>query len=350
MIATQARQLPGRLRDVEHLEELLSEPTPGVIETIARLEGDILFLGVGGKMGPTMARMARRAADEVGVPRRVMGVSRFSSSDLEDRLRQNGIETIRCDMLDPAQLEKLPDAPNVVFMAGMKFGATGQEALTWAMNCHLPALVANRFRHSRIVAFSTGNVYGLSPVALCGSRETDPPQPVGEYAQSCVGRERMFEHFSRTLGIPTALLRLNYATEMRYGVLVDIALRVVAGEPIDLAMGYLNAIWQGDANAMALQAFSHVASPPFVLNLAGPETLSVRRIAGEFARLLSKSVSFHGAESPDALLSNGQQGHYLFGYPRISVQQMLHWIADWVSHGGASHGKPTHFESRDGKF
>jgi hypothetical protein len=344
------RPFPERIRDVEHLEEMLSEPTPGVVDTLAKLDGDLLFLGVGGKMGPTMARMARRATDVAGAPRRIIGVSRFSSHDLESHLQQHGIETLRCEMLDPSQLESLPDTPNVVFMAGMKFGSTGKEALTWAMNCLLPALVANRFRRSRIVAFSTGNVYGLSPVTFGGSRETDPVQPVGEYAQSCLGRERVFDHFSRTLGIPIALLRLNYATEMRYGVLVDIARRVHSDEPIDLAMGHLNAIWQADASAMALQAFGHVASPPFVLNIAGPESLSVRRVAEAFGMLLRKPVTFRGEESADALLSNGQYGHRLFGYPRVTVQQMLDWIADWVARGGASLGKPTHFESRDGKF
>jgi len=210
--------------------------------------------------------------------------------------------------------------------------------------------VAQRYRGSRIVAFSTGNVYGLSPVHLGGSLETDPLNPVGEYAQSCVGRERMFEHFSRTLGTPTAILRLNYATELRYGVLVDLARRVCSGEPVPLAMGHLNALWQGDANAMALCAFAKASSPPFVVNLAGPETLSVRRVAEEFGRLLGKAVTFTGAEAPDALLSNGQLGHQLFGYPRVAVRQMVAWIAEWLRRGGATLDRATHFESRDGRF
>jgi nucleoside-diphosphate-sugar epimerase len=235
-------------------------------------------------------------------------------------------------------------------MTGMKFGATGHEALTWAMNCLVPADVARHFRRSRIVAFSTGNVYGLSPVSHGGSVETDPLRPIGDYAQSCVGRERILEHHSRTLDIPMAILRLNYAVELRYGVLVDIAQRVRAGETIDLAMGNLNAIWQGDANAMALQAFDHVASPPFVVNIAGPELLSVRRIAEQFAGLFGTTVTFAGHESPDALLGNGQLGHCFFGYPRVSVQQMIHWIADWLEHDGPTHGKPTHFENREGTF
>ncbi len=341
---------PAAIADTDQLDDLLSEPTPLAVETLARLDGDLLLLGVGGKMGPTLARMARRASDAAGSRRRVLGAARFSNPEHEDWLRRHGVETVRCDLLDPEQLGRLPDAPNVIFMTGMKFGSTGQEALTWAMNCHLPALVAQRFRHSRLVVFSTGNAYGLTPVALGGSVETDAPNPVGEYAMSCLGRERLFEHFSRTFGTPMAVLRLNYATELRYGVLVDVARRVWAGEPVPLAMGHLNALWQGDANAMALCAFGRVSSPPFVVNLAGPETLSVRRVAEEFGRLLGKAVTFAGTEAPDALLSNGQLGHRLFGYPRVGPRQMLAWVAEWVRRGGPTLDKPTHFESRDGRF
>jgi nucleoside-diphosphate-sugar epimerase len=342
--------LPAAIAHTEQLDELLSQPSERAVETLARLDGDILLLGVGGKMGPTLARMAKCASDAAGVRRRVIGAARFSAPDLEASLQAHGVETVRCDLLDPDQVAALPDAPNVLFMTGMKFGSTGQEALTWAMNCHLPALAAQRFRHSRIVAFSTGNVYGLTPVLLCGSRESDPLTPVGEYAMSCLGRERIFEHFSRTFGTPLALLRLNYAAELRYGVLVDIAQKVQSGQPIALDMGHLNAIWQGDANAMALCAFGHVASPPFVVNIAGPETLSVRRTAEEFGRLLGKAVRFEGSEAPDALLSNGQLGHQLFGYPRVGVRQLMEWTADWVKRSGATLGKPTHFESREGRF
>jgi nucleoside-diphosphate-sugar epimerase len=340
---------PARIEDVEHLEALLSEPTPVLVETLTRLPGDVMVLGVGGKMGPTLARMVRRASEAAGVRRRVVGVARFSAESLEARLQAQGVETIRCDLLhDP--LDRLPDVPNIVYLVGMKFGSTGHEALTWAMNAYLPALVCRRFRTSRIVALSTGNVYPLSPVSLGGSVETDPPGPVGEYAQSCLGRERLLEHFSRTLGIPMALIRLNYATELRYGVLVDVALKVQAGMPIDVTMGHLNAIWQADASAMALQAFDHAASPPFVVNVAGPETLSVRRVAEQLGYLLYKPATVTGTEAPDALLSNGQLGHRLFGYPRVSAQQLLVWIADWAQRGGPTLGKPTHFEVRDGKF
>jgi len=338
------------ITSVEHLEDLLSEPTDQVVDVLARLEGDLLILGVNGKMGPTLARMAKRAFERAGVRRRVVGVSRFSSAGREASLRAQGIETLRCDLLDPEQLDRLPDTANVVAMVGMKFGSTGQESLTWAVNSYLPAMICEKFRRSRIVAFSTGNVYGLTPVALGGSRESDPLQPQGEYSLSCLGRERIYEHFSRTLSLPLALLRLNYATEMRYGVLVDLARKVYVGETVDLTMGHFNALWQADANAMALAAFDHLSSPPFVVNLAGPELLSVRRVAEEFGQLLGKPVHFSGTEEGTAFLSNGQLGHRLFGYPQVSVQQMIIWIADWVKRDGPCLGKPTHFEVRDGKF
>jgi nucleoside-diphosphate-sugar epimerase len=334
----------------DQLEDLLSEPTPGAIEAMGSLDGDLMVLGVGGKMGPTLARMARRASDLAGVQRRIIGVSRFSAGNLETQLREHGIETIRCDLLDPQQLEHLPDVANVIFMTGMKFGSTGQEALTWAMNSFLPGMVCRKYSRSRIVAFSTGNVYGLTPVALGGSLETDELQPVGDYAMSCVGRERIFEHFSRTLGIPMVLLRLNYANELRYGVLVDLAQRIWVDQPIDLSMGQFNAIWQADANAMSLQAFASLSSPPTALNIAGPELLSVRRVALLFGELLGKQVAFEGVESADAILSNAQLSHRLFGYPRIGIRQMIEWIADWVRSGGTTLDKPTHFEVRDGNF
>jgi nucleoside-diphosphate-sugar epimerase len=335
---------------IDDLEDRLSEPTPGAVEALARLPGDLLLLGVGGKMGPTLARMARRASDAAGVRRRVIGVARFSEPGLQDRLQGFGVETIRCDLLDPAQLQRLPEAPNVVFMTGMKFGATGQAALTWAMNVFLPGLVCGKFRQARIAAFSTGNVYGLTPVRLGGSLESDPLQPVGEYALSTLGRERIFEHFSRSQGIPVVVLRLNYATEMRYGVLVDIARKVWLGEPVPLAMGHLNALWQGDANAWSLQSLELTASPPVVLNLAGPELLSVRQTAEVFGRLLDRPVRFEGVETDEALLSNSQEAVRRFGYPRVGALQMMEWVADWVRRGGANLGKPTHFEARDGKF
>jgi nucleoside-diphosphate-sugar epimerase len=342
--------LPDRVRDVEHLEGLLGEPTPLVVDAMHRLGGDIVILGVGGKMGPSLARMATRASEAAGVRRRVFGVSRFSSADLPAQLQAWGVEPITCDLLDRNQLAKLPDTPNVVYMAGMKFGSTGQEARTWAMNAYLPGMVCERYRRSRIVAFSTGNVNGLVPVAGGGSVETDEPQPLGDYAMSCLGRERVFEHFSRQNSTPVALIRLNYAVEMRYGVLVDLARKVFAGDVVDLAMGHFNCIWQGDANAQALAAFGQCAAPPLVLNVTGPQTLSVRQVCEEFGKLIGKAPRFAGAEAPNALLSNTSRAIGLFGHPRVGVPQMQRWVADWVMHGGASLGKPTHFEARDGKF
>ncbi len=342
---------PGEsIRDVEQLEDLLSEPTEGVIRALAGVAGDVIVLGVSGKLGPTLARMARRASDLGGVRRRVIGVARFGSDGQAERLAAHGVEVIRCDLLDPSHFDRLPEAPNVFFLAGMKFGSTGREATTWAVNTFLPGLIARKFRHGRIVALSTGNVYGLTPADGGGSREGDPPDPRGEYAMSCLGRERIFEHFSRELEIPTALIRLNYATEMRYGVLVDLALKVDAGEPIPLTMGSLNAIWQGDANAMTLRAIQHVGVPPTVLNVTGLERLGVREVAERFGRLLDREVTFEGVEAPDALLSDARRALVLFEPPRVDADRMIGWIADWVRRGGPTLGKPTHFEARDGRF
>jgi nucleoside-diphosphate-sugar epimerase len=333
----------------DQLEDLLSEPTPAVVETLARLEGDIVLLGVAGKMGPTLARMTKRASDLAGVRRRVIGVSRFSSGG-EDALRVRGVETVRCDLLDEDAVAGLPDAPNVVFMTGRKFGSTGDEPTTWAMNSYLPAVVCRKYRRSRVVAFSTGNVYGLTPVSGGGSREEDAPRPVGEYAMSCLGRERMFEYFSRTLGIPMAIIRLNYAAEPRYGILADLARRVWAGEAIDVSMGHFNIIWQGDANAMTLRAFDHVATPPWVVNVTGPEVLSVRAVGEHLGRLLGKPVRFTGREGETALLSDARRGLERLGPAGVGAERLTEWVAHWVARGGRDLGKPTHFESRDGRF
>ena len=343
--------LPAAIADQVHLDTLLSEPTDQVVETLARMEGDILVLGVGGKMGPTLARMARRAADRAGGPRRrVIGASRFTNAAHEAALHAHGVETIRCDLLDETAVGRLPTVPNVIFMAGRKFGSSGAESLTWAMNCLVPSAVCRHFEASRIVAFSTGNVYGLTAVGHGGSRETDVPLPVGEYAMSCLGRERVFEHFSQTRATRVAILRLNYAVELRYGILVDLAQRLLAGEAIDLAMGYVNVIWQADANQMALCALAHAASPPLVVNVAGPEELSVRMTTDALGRALGRPVTFIGVESSDALLSNGALGWSLLGAPRVDVARMIDWTADWLRRGRATSGKPTHFESREGRF
>jgi nucleoside-diphosphate-sugar epimerase len=342
--------LPRSIEDVRQLDDLLSDPPDYVVDALRNLDGDVLVLGVAGKMGPTLAMMAKRAFSRLASQRRVIGAARFSDPSQQRTLEEAGVETLRCDLLDEADIERLPDAPNVVFMAGRKFGSTGFESLTWAMNTYVPALIARRFKSSRIAVFSTGNVYGLTAVGRGGSRETDVPRPLGEYAMSCLGRERMFEYFSSTLGTRATILRLNYAVEMRYGIIADLARRVTANETIDLTMGYFNAIWQADANAMALASLSHAAAPPLVLNIAGPEEISVRAVCSDLATRLGRAVSFSGEEAHDALLSNGERARALFGRPRISVAQLIEWTTDWVGRGGATLGKPTHFESRDGTF
>jgi hypothetical protein len=338
------------IQDVAELDDILSEPTQETIDTMRSLDGDVVILGVGGKMGPTLARMAKRASDLAGVSRRVIGVSRFSASKLPEKLHSWGVETHSCDLLDLKSYSQLPDAANVVYMAGMKFGSTGQQSLTWAMNTFLPGPVSERYHNSRIAVFSTGNVYGLSPVRLGGSREQDPLRPVGEYALSCLGRERIFEHFSRTEKIKMSILRIYYSTELRYGVLMDLAQLVLSGKPVPLAMGHFCAIWQADAAAMSLQSLGHVATPPLVLNIAGPELFSVRSVAEEFAERMEKPVRFEGVESEDALVCNSRKAMQLFGYPRVSAGQMMTWIADWAVRSGESLAKPTHFENRAGDF
>lgn len=341
---------PQRIDTVPHLEELLSEPSPAAVEVLSRLDGDLVLLGVGGKMGPTLARMARRAFDLAGKKSRVVGVSRFSEAGTEESLRSHGVETIRCDLLDAAQVDALPEAPNVIFMTGLKFGSSTEKAKTWAMNALVPVLAGRKYRQSRIVAFSTGNVYGMTPVAWGGSLETDPLKAMGEYAMSCVGRERMFEYVSQEFGTKVVLLRLNYAHDLRYGVLVDLALKVWKSESVPLAMGHFNALWQGDANAMTLQALERCASPVEVVNLAGPELLSVRRVAVELAKLMNRKATFEGTESADAFLSNSQKAIQWFGYPRIGAKQLIEWTADWIRRGGANLRKPTHFENREGAY
>lgn len=337
-------------RTVEELEERLSRPREDVIEILARMPGDIVFLGVGGKMGPSMARLARRASDAAGIHRRVIGVSRFSTPELRARLESWGIETISCDLLDAAAVKSLPDAPLVVSMSGFKFGTSSAPGVTWATNCYVPVLVGDRYRDSRIVAFSTGNVYGLVPVERGGSQEDDPLAPVGEYAMAALGRERMYDYASRAFGCPVTLLRLNYATELRYGVLVDLAEQIWAGQKIDLSMAYVNVIWLGDANAMTLRAFDQCHSPPTVLNLAGLPILRTRDVCLQLGQLLGRPVEFAGQESDRALLNDGRRGYELLGQPHVPAEQMIHWTADWVARGGQRLGKPTHFQSVSGKF
>jgi nucleoside-diphosphate-sugar epimerase len=317
---------------------------------MSELEGDIILLGAGGKIGPSLARMARRAVEISGVARRVIAVSRFSAAQEEASLLADGIETIRCDLLDEAAVMRLPAVRNVIYLAGLKFGSAGRAAETWAMNTWLPGIVCKRFRESRIVAYSTGGVYGHTPVTGGGSRETDLPEPVGEYSMSCLGRERIFEYFSTAFGIPTALIRLFYACEVRYGVLVDIAQKVWAEEPIDLAMGYFNTIWQGDNNAMTLLALAQCGTPATVLNVTGPELLSVREVATEMGRMLGREPRFQGSELATSCLGDTARAQELFGRPRVPAEQVMEWAVEWVRRGNVSHGKPTHFEVRDGRY
>lgn len=337
------------IQNLEQLEEALSTPTDAVVDMMRRVEGDMIFLGVGGKIGPSLARMARRATELAGVKRRVIGVSRFSNRDEEANLNRHGVETIRCDLLEDSQLATLPRVPHVFYLAGLKFGSSGRMADTWAMNTYLPALICRHFRSSRIVAYSTGAVYGLAP-ATHACLETDAPIPVGEYAMSCLGRERMLEYFSRSLNIATVLVRLFYACELRYGVFVDLARKVFTGEPIDLGMGYFNLIWQGDNNAMTLLAVEHAATPPLVLNVTGPERFSIREVAEEMGRLLDRPPIFTGAEQATTCLGDTTRARQLFGPPRVSAAQFLPWVVDWVRNDRGYLGKPTHFEVRDGLY
>jgi len=342
--------LPARIDTEDQLEDLLTTPKPALVQAMSELQGDLIILGAGGKIGPTMARLARRAFDEAGSKSGVIGVARFSNPRIREQLQAAGIKTITADLLTPESLGRLPHAGNVIHLAARKFGSTGNEPLTWATNVYLPARVAERYRHARIVALSTGNVYPLTAVDSGGPTEDHPTGPIGEYAQSCLGRERLFAYFSRLYGTPVSLIRLNYAIDLRYGVLLDIATRVYAGEPIDLSMGYVNVIWQGDANAAILKSLAHCASPPFILNLTGPELLSVRQLAMDFGRLFGKEPILQGREEPNALLSNPSRCVRLLGPLTVSVRQMIHWVAHWVRIRGPTLDKPTHYQTRDGRF
>ena len=338
------------IRTEAELDDLLSRPSAADIEAMAQLKGDLILLGVAGKMGPTLALRAKRAADQAGVRMRIIGVSRFSDAAAKKTLVDAGIETIEADLLESDKVSVLPRAANVIFMAGRKFGSSGDASLTWAMNVLLPAAVCEHYKDSRIVAFSSGNIYPFVPVVYGGATESTPLNPVGEYAQSVLGRERVFEYFSGRHGTPVVLLRLNYAAELRYGVLLDIATAVWERRAVDLHMGAANIIWQGDANSVCLRAFPLCSSPPAVLNLTGPETLSVRDVAMKFGGHFGIEPHFSGEESPNALLNNASRCHRLFGYPSVTPDELIEWIAAWISGGGATHNKPTHFETRDGKF
>ena len=325
----------------------MTAPGPELGAELGRLDGDIMVLGVGGKMGPTLARMAKRAAPG----KRVIGVARFSEKGLREKLEGWGIECIACDLLDRAALERLPRAKNVVFMAGHKFGAAGNPSFTWAMNTGVPFMVAETFRESRIVAFSTICVYPYADVNGPGSTEATPTEPpAGDYANSCVGREQMFFYGSHRWGTPGRVVRLSYAIDMRYGVLYDVASAVHAGRPIDLGMGFVNVIWQGDANEQALRLLARCTAPSTPLNITGPEKTSVRWLAAEFGRRLGKTPALAGAEAPSAWIVDTTASQKLLGRPRVPLAKMIDWVADWVARGGPSLGKDTHFGTRDGKY
>lgn len=343
-------EFPKTIANIEELEELISRPSDNLTDLMKKLDGDFIFLGIAGKMGPSMAEMAIRASKKAGVKRKFYGVSRFSNPEEQQKLEKVGIITIKGDLLNDKFLETLPKVKNVIFLAGMKFGAENNLSLTWAMNTYLPALVAKHFSKSRIVALSTGTVYPLVPVKSGGSLENDKSGAMGEYAQSCLGRERMFEYGSYTNNTPVALIRLNYSVEMRYGVIVDIATKVKNNIPIDLSMGYFNAIWQSDANNMILQSLNNVSSPAEIINITGEDIISVRYVAEKIGELMNKEVRFTGKEEDTALLNNAKKAFKLFGKPKISVEQILECTADWILKGKELLGKPTKFEVRNGKY
>jgi len=334
----------------DQIDSFLAQPTPGAIESLRRLPGDVLIVGAGGKMGATQCLMTKAALDAIGSSFRVRAVSRFSSPQSRAALESAGVETISCDLLNRRDVEKLPDGANILFLAGQKFGTTERPDITWAMNTLVPAHLAERYAASRIVAFSTGCVYSFADVTGSGSTEDSPTQPIGDYPNSCLGRERIFEFYSRQNGTRVALYRLNYAIDFRYGVLIDVAQKVAAGEPVDVTMGHANVIWQGDACARALQCLEVAASPAVPINITGPEIVAIRDLAEQFGQLLGKTPKITGSEAGQAWLNDASKSFALFGKPSVTLDQMIEWTAAWIQSDGATLGKPTHFEVRSGKF
>ncbi|MBX2871512.1 MAG: NAD-dependent epimerase/dehydratase family protein [Saprospiraceae bacterium] len=338
------------MKTTAQLMDRLTQPDPSLLEDIRKIEGDLLILGVGGKMGPSLAILAKRAFRQRGMANRVIGVSRFSDSMKQQALENAGIETIRGDLLEERFLQELPPVPNVIFMAGQKFGTLGQEDFTWAMNTYLPGRVAEKFKTSRIVVFSTGNVYPFTAVSGAGATELTPTDPVGEYAQSCLGRERIFSFFAKKYKTPVLIFRLNYALDLRYGVLNDIARKVWRQEAINLQMGYVNVIWQGDANAYAIRSLLYCQSPANVLNVTGPEKLSLRELAITFGQQLDKQVHFEGEAASTALLSDASKCFAHMGRPAVAAADLVKWTVNWIKQDGEALDKPTKFQVRDGKF
>ena len=328
----------------------LLQPSQDLIKDIASIDGNIIILGVGGKMGPGLARVAKQAIDKAGINKKVIGVARFSEPGLQEQLNGEGIETISADLLNEDDLQTLPEEKNVLYLAGTKFGTTGNESFTWAMNSYLPGRVAQKFKNSRIVVFSTGNVYPLVPVVSGGATEDLPPEPIGEYAQSCLGRERIFQYFSAKNNTPILIYRLNYANDVTYGVLLEIARTVKENQPVDLSMGTASVIWQGDANEIAIRCLKHCSVPAKILNVTGPETVSLRWLAEQFGKMLGVTPTFINEENSTSLLSNAAESFRLFGYPKVTLKQMMEVILEWLNEGGKTINKPTHFSERKGKY
>lgn len=335
---------------IDQIERDLTTPTAALVQEIAGLDGDITVLGVGGKVGPSVAIMAQRAVEEAGVDKKVFGVARFSDPAAKASLERAGVTAVAADLTDDLELDAIPDAANVIYMAGNKFGTVGNEHFTWMMNSYLPGRVAQRFRTSRIMAFSTLVTYPLADVSTGGSRETDPPGAIGEYAASCVGRERMFEHYSHKYGTPVLLFRLGYSIETRYGVLQEIAQAVYDGTPIPLEMGHASVIWQRDVAEYALRSLRLATSPPRALNITGPEIVSIRWLAERFGERFGREPIFEGAETGTAYVMDGSQLQAEFGYPTTTVPQMMDTVAEWVEAAKPLIGKPTKFQQRNGAF
>lgn len=340
-----------RIWNEENLNALLTEPSEGLIADMGRLSGDIMILGAGGKMGPDLAILAARASRAAGNARKIYAVSRFSEAGVAERLAAEGVCILPADLLKEGALESLPDCENIVFMAGRKFGTEGCEYLTWGMNATLPNLAARRFAASNFVVFSSGNLYPKVSAASGGATETTLPEPVGEYPMSCLARERAFEYAAKARGTRVCIMRLNYAIDLRYGVLHDIAQALLAGQPVDLAaMPSFNCIWQRDANEAALRLLLHTSTEMNIVNITGPETAGVRETAEKLARALGCEARFAGQEAETAYLNNAGKAFRLFGYPSVSLDTMIDWQAQWLLAGGRSLGKPTHFEQRGGKY
>jgi hypothetical protein len=336
--------------DLQSRYESYLTPSDALVGDMANLSGDIILLGAGGKMGPALATIAKQAVDRAGVNKKIIAISRFREEGVQDQLNKKGISTINADLLNDAELQALPEAENVLYMAGMKFGTKDNASLTWAMNTYLPGRVAQKYRSSRIVVFSSGNIYPMAPVYHGGVTELQAPEPIGEYAQSVLGRERMFQYFASINNTPLLLYRLNFAVDVTYGVLVEVASSVMEQREIDLSMGHFNVIWQGDANEIALRSLHHCSVPAKLLNVTGPETISLRWCAEEFGRLMDKKPLFKNEEQPTSYLNNAAESFKLFGYPRTTLKQMMELLAEWMMSGGRKLNKPTHFQERKGKY